>query len=172
MATSAILSSISSQFVRNASLRRPTHFTFSTTNLYSTSSIASLGTRWSNSPSSSSSLFLTRRFEHTDAYSKKTGDFGFEIDSFSSSTPTNYVEDYDVCIIGCGPGGFAAAMRAWDYGKSVCVIEKSRLGGTGKVKCLLLLSALVSSHLLFLLYLHLHRYPQWSVKFKNHVGVK
>ncbi len=38
---------------------------------------------------------------------------------------------YDVAVIGAGPAGFAAAMRAWDYGKRVCLIEKGRLGGAG-----------------------------------------
>ncbi|KAG5472158.1 hypothetical protein CUR178_02832 [Leishmania enriettii] len=36
----------------------------------------------------------------------------------------------DLCIIGGGPGGIAAAMRAIDYGKSVCIVEASRIGGT------------------------------------------
>ena len=40
-------------------------------------------------------------------------------------------DKYDVCIIGCGVGGFAAAMRALDLGKHVCVIEKDEIGGTG-----------------------------------------
>jgi len=39
--------------------------------------------------------------------------------------------DYDVCVIGGGPAGFAAAMRAWDFGKRVCLVEKTELGGTG-----------------------------------------
>ena len=39
--------------------------------------------------------------------------------------------DYDVCVIGAGPAGYAAAMRAWDYGKRVCVIERGPLGGAG-----------------------------------------
>jgi dihydrolipoamide dehydrogenase len=38
---------------------------------------------------------------------------------------------FDVCVIGGGPSGYAAAMRALDLGKSVCLIERSRLGGTG-----------------------------------------
>ena len=38
---------------------------------------------------------------------------------------------FDVCIIGCGPGGFAAAMRALDLGKHVCVVEKAQIGGAG-----------------------------------------
>jgi len=41
------------------------------------------------------------------------------------------MSDYDLCILGAGPSGFAAAMRAWDYGKRVCLIERGRLGGTG-----------------------------------------
>ena len=39
--------------------------------------------------------------------------------------------EYDVCVIGGGPAGFAAAMRAWDFGKRVCLVEKTQLGGTG-----------------------------------------
>jgi dihydrolipoamide dehydrogenase len=38
---------------------------------------------------------------------------------------------YDVCVIGCGPGGFAAAMRALDLGKDVCIIEGREIGGAG-----------------------------------------
>lgn len=36
---------------------------------------------------------------------------------------------YDICIIGGGPAGIAAAMRAVDYNKRVCMIEKGPLGG-------------------------------------------
>lgn len=39
--------------------------------------------------------------------------------------------DFDVGVIGGGPSGFAAAMRLWDSGKKVCLIERGRLGGTG-----------------------------------------
>ena len=38
---------------------------------------------------------------------------------------------YDVVIIGGGPAGYAAAMRAIDFKKSVCLIEKSQIGGAG-----------------------------------------
>jgi dihydrolipoamide dehydrogenase len=41
------------------------------------------------------------------------------------------MSDYDVCVIGAGPAGFAAAMRAWDFGKRVALIEKAELGGAG-----------------------------------------
>ncbi|CCW65529.1 unnamed protein product [Phytomonas sp. EM1] len=36
---------------------------------------------------------------------------------------------YDVCVIGGGPGGIAAALRAVDFQKKVCLIECNRLGG-------------------------------------------
>lgn len=39
--------------------------------------------------------------------------------------------DYDVCIIGSGPGGFAAAMRGFDFGKKVCLVEGAHIGGAG-----------------------------------------
>ncbi len=39
--------------------------------------------------------------------------------------------DYDVCVIGGGPAGYAACIRALDYGKKVALIEKERIGGAG-----------------------------------------
>ncbi|MCX4239456.1 dihydrolipoyl dehydrogenase family protein [Paraliomyxa miuraensis] len=39
--------------------------------------------------------------------------------------------DFDVCVIGAGPAGFAAAMRLWDFGQKVCLVERGRVGGTG-----------------------------------------
>jgi hypothetical protein len=44
---------------------------------------------------------------------------------------TSDTENFDVCVIGCGPAGFAATMRAFDLKKRVCVIEKGKVGGTG-----------------------------------------
>ena len=37
---------------------------------------------------------------------------------------------YDVAVIGAGPGGYVAAIRAAQSGGRVCVIEKNDLGGT------------------------------------------
>jgi dihydrolipoyl dehydrogenase len=41
------------------------------------------------------------------------------------------MEKYDLCVIGGGPAGYAAAMRAIDFGKKVILIEKDKLGGAG-----------------------------------------
>ena len=38
---------------------------------------------------------------------------------------------FDICIIGAGPSGYAAAMRAIDMKKSVVLIEKNEIGGAG-----------------------------------------
>ena len=40
------------------------------------------------------------------------------------------MENYDLCIIGAGPSGYAAAMRAVDFAKTV-LIEKDKVGGAG-----------------------------------------
>ncbi len=40
-------------------------------------------------------------------------------------------EQFDLCVIGCGPGGFAAAMRALDLGRHVCIVEAGEIGGAG-----------------------------------------
>lgn len=39
-------------------------------------------------------------------------------------------EQYDIVIIGAGPGGYQAAIRAAQYGAKVALIEKDKLGGT------------------------------------------
>lgn len=41
------------------------------------------------------------------------------------------MEHFDLCVIGGGPAGYAAAMRAMDLGKRVMLIEQDRIGGTG-----------------------------------------
>lgn len=41
---------------------------------------------------------------------------------------------YDVVIIGGGPGGYAAALYAHNFGLSVALVEKDRLGGTCLVR--------------------------------------
>ena len=39
------------------------------------------------------------------------------------------MEQYDVAVIGGGPGGYVAAIRAAQLKKKVVLIEKEHLGG-------------------------------------------
>jgi len=41
------------------------------------------------------------------------------------------MDKYDLCVIGGGPAGYAAAMRAIDFDKKVLLVEKEKLGGAG-----------------------------------------
>ncbi len=41
------------------------------------------------------------------------------------------MEHFDLCIIGAGPAGYAAAMRALDFHKKVLLIEREIIGGAG-----------------------------------------
>jgi dihydrolipoyl dehydrogenase len=41
------------------------------------------------------------------------------------------MEKYDLCIIGAGPSGYAAAMRAVDFDKKILLVERSEIGGAG-----------------------------------------
>ncbi|HEY0654690.1 MAG TPA: NAD(P)/FAD-dependent oxidoreductase [Chryseosolibacter sp.] len=41
------------------------------------------------------------------------------------------MEKYDLVVIGAGPSGYAAAMRALDFKKRTLLIEKSKVGGAG-----------------------------------------
>lgn len=41
------------------------------------------------------------------------------------------MEKFDICVIGGGPAGYAAAMRAIDFGLKVLLVEKAKIGGAG-----------------------------------------
>ncbi len=41
------------------------------------------------------------------------------------------VHNFDLCVIGGGPAGYAAAMRAIDLNKRVLLVEKNKIGGAG-----------------------------------------
>ncbi len=39
------------------------------------------------------------------------------------------MSQYDTVILGAGPGGYVAAIRAAQLGAKVCIIEKELVGG-------------------------------------------
>ncbi len=41
------------------------------------------------------------------------------------------MKKYDLVVIGAGPSGYAAAMRAMDFKKKVLLVERNRIGGAG-----------------------------------------
>lgn len=43
------------------------------------------------------------------------------------------MEKYDLVVIGAGPSGYAAAMRALDFKKKTLLIEKEKVGGAGVI---------------------------------------
>jgi dihydrolipoamide dehydrogenase len=40
------------------------------------------------------------------------------------------MSDYDICVLGGGPGGYASALYAASAGLKVAIVEKDRYGGT------------------------------------------
>src|SRR5437879_10666468 len=55
---------------------------------------------------------------------------------------------FDVVVIGGGPGGYVAALRAAQLGASTAIVEKDRLGGTCLVRgCIPTKAMLQSSEL-------------------------
>ncbi len=41
------------------------------------------------------------------------------------------LDHFDLCVIGGGASGYAAAMRAIDLGRKVLLVEKEKIGGAG-----------------------------------------
>ena len=42
----------------------------------------------------------------------------------------SFMANYDLIVIGGGPAGYVAAIRAAQLGKNVACVEKERAGGT------------------------------------------
>ena len=56
---------------------------------------------------------------------------------------------FDVLVLGGGPGGYVAAIRASQLGKSVAVIEKDNLGGICLKWCCIPTKSLVKDYEVF-----------------------
>jgi ribulose 1,5-bisphosphate synthetase/thiazole synthase len=49
--------------------------------------------------------------------------------SFGAETEKAKIMNYDLIVIGSGPGGYVAAIRASQLGLKTAIIEKESLGG-------------------------------------------
>lgn len=59
---------------------------------------------------------------------------------------------FDVVVIGAGPGGYIAAIRAAQLGKKVCLIEKGPLGGTClNIGCIPTKTMIAGAHVLHMI---------------------
>src|SRR4029077_5094670 len=58
-------------------------------------------------------------------------------------------DSFDVLILGGGPGGYVAALRAAQLGAKTALIEKDRLGGTCLVRGCIPTKALLQSSELY-----------------------
>src|ERR1700724_1900023 len=58
-------------------------------------------------------------------------------------------DSFDVAVVGGGPGGYVAAIRAAQLGAKTAIIEKDRLGGTCLVKGCIPTKALLQSSELY-----------------------
>lgn len=60
--------------------------------------------------------------------SEKTADK--ETSQTDTASQTDSVYDYDIAVMGGGPGGYVAAIKAVQMGKKTVIIEKEHFGGT------------------------------------------
>src|SRR6185312_10586450 len=58
-------------------------------------------------------------------------------------------DSFDVLVIGGGPGGYVAALRAAQLGARTAIVEKDRLGGTCLVRGCIPTKALLQSSELY-----------------------
>ena len=74
------------------------------------------------------------------------------------------MEEFDVVIIGSGPGGYVCAIRAAQLGLKVCCVEKRKLGGTClNIGCIPSKSLLHTSHI----YSQAKHYENLGISFSN-----
>src|SRR6185295_9589736 len=77
-------------------------------------------------------------------------------------------EHFDVIVIGAGPGGYIAALKAAQLGAKTAIVEKHYLGGTclnyGCIPSKALLSSAELVH-------HIHHAGEWGVQVSGTVSV-
>jgi dihydrolipoamide dehydrogenase len=78
-------------------------------------------------------------------------------------------QNFDICVVGSGPGGYVAAIRAAQFGKSVCVVEREALGGVClNVGCIPSKAMITAAHFLHRVK---HDAPEMGFEIKSDVKV-
>jgi dihydrolipoamide dehydrogenase len=78
-------------------------------------------------------------------------------------------QNFDVCVIGAGPGGYVAAIRSAQLGKKTVVIEREFLGGVClNVGCIPSKAMIAASHFLHRVQ---HDAPEMGIEIKSDVKV-
>jgi dihydrolipoamide dehydrogenase len=76
---------------------------------------------------------------------------------------------FDVCVIGAGPGGYVAAIRAAQLSKTTCVVERDKLGGVClNVGCIPSKAMISASHFLHRMQ---HDAPEMGLEIKGDIKV-
>ena len=77
-------------------------------------------------------------------------------------------DHFDIAVIGAGPGGYVAALKAAQLGAKTAIVEKHYLGGTClNYGCIPSKALLSSAELLH----HIHHAENWGVKVNGTVSV-
>lgn len=74
-------------------------------------------------------LFLRFGSRKTQTLPGAARDFGTAMTMFSTHPDKKMPAEYDVVVIGSGPGGYETAIRSSQLGLKTAVIEKNKLGG-------------------------------------------
>ena len=79
------------------------------------------------------------------------------------------MKEFDVCVIGAGPGGYVAAIRAAQLGFKTAIVEREFLGGVClNVGCVPSKAMITAAH-------HLHKaqhdFPEMGLEFKGKISV-
>src|SRR5690242_21113045 len=76
-------------------------------------------------------------------------------------------EKFDVCVIGSGPGGYVAAIRAAQLGMKTAIVEREKLGGVClNIGCIPSKAMITASHFLHRMQ---HDAPEMGLEIKGDI---